>query len=128
MVNVGRRFETAGRAAVANRWELAEFEADELGELFEQDVPRASLPKEGPTAQIPGLASAFLKVAPPDLGKAAKARDRAAFAAAYERTAALCNGCHASAEKAFIEVPKVPGQSVPVLDPMPSPSSAASAK
>ena len=60
MVQVGRRFELAGRAAVANRFELAAFEAGELGELFENDVPRASLPKEGPTTQIPAMAKAFL--------------------------------------------------------------------
>jgi hypothetical protein len=126
MVTVGRRFETAGRAAVANRWELAAFEAGELGELFEDDVPHASLPKEGPTAQIPAMAKAFLASAPPDLAKAAASKDRATFAAAFERAAVQCNACHAGAEKAFIVVPTVPGQAVPVLDPLPA--AAASAK
>jgi hypothetical protein len=118
MVTVGRRFETAGRAALANRWELAGFEAGELGELFESDVPHAQLPKEGPTAQIPAMAKAFLESAPPDLENAAKAKDSAKFTAAFAHAAALCNACHASAEKAFIEVPSVPGQSVPILDPV----------
>lgn len=118
MVTVGRRFEVAGRAAAAGRWELAEFEAGELGELFESDVPHASLPKEGPVAQIPAMAKAFLESAPPALQKAAAAKDRAAFAAAFERTAAQCNACHTSAEKAFIQVPTTMGQSVPVLDPV----------
>jgi mono/diheme cytochrome c family protein len=122
MLQVGRRFETAGRAAAANRFELAAFEAGELQELFESDVPRASLPKEGPTAQIPGLAKAFLATAPPELTRAAEAKDGAAFAAAFQRAAAQCNGCHASAEKAFIQVPTVPGQSVPILDPLPAPT------
>jgi hypothetical protein len=36
MVQVARRFEVAGRAAAANRFELATFEAGELGELFEK--------------------------------------------------------------------------------------------
>jgi hypothetical protein len=128
MVTVGRRFEVAGRAATAGRWELAAFEAGELGELFESDVPRASLPKEGPVAQIPAMAKAFLESAPPDLEKAAQAKDRAAFAAAFERAAAQCNACHKSAEKAFIQVPSVPGQAVPVLDaiaPVPAPGSSA---
>ena len=127
MVTVGRRFETAGRAAVANRWELAAFEAGELGELFEQDVPHASLPKEGPTAQIPAMTKAFLASVPPDLARAAGSRDRAAFAAAFERAATQCNACHAAAEKGFIQVPTAPGQSVPVVDPLPA-TSAASAK
>jgi hypothetical protein len=122
MVVVGRRFETAGRAAVANRWELAAFEAGELGELFESDVPHAQLPKEGPTAQIPGMAKAFLESVPADLLKAAETKDRAQFAAAFERAAAQCNACHASAAKAFIQVPTVPGQPVPVLDPLPAAS------
>lgn len=122
MVVVGRRFETAGRAAVANRWELAAFEANELEELFEGDVPHAQLPKEGPTAQLPGMAKAFLESVPPDLLKAAETKDRAKFAAAFERAAAQCNACHASAAKAFIQVPDVPGQPVPVLDPLPAAS------
>ncbi|MGO9835878.1 MAG: hypothetical protein ACLP1X_16875 [Polyangiaceae bacterium] len=121
MVQVGRRFEVAGRAAAANRFELAAFEAGELGELFENDVPRASLPKEGPTAQIPAMAKAFLESIPPELTRAAASKDRAAFAIAFQHAAAMCNACHVSAAKGFIQVPTVPGQSVPVLDPVPAP-------
>jgi len=120
MLQVAHRFEYAGRAATANRWELASFEVGELDELFENDVPRASLPKEGPTAQIPGLAKTFLQTIPPELEKAAAAKDRLAFAAAFQHAAAMCNACHQSAEKGFIQVPSVPGQSVPVLDPLPA--------
>ena len=94
MVQVARRFEVAGRAASANRFELAAFEANELGELFENDVPRASLPKEGPTAQIPAMAKAFLDSVPPELAKAAASRDRAAFALAFQHPAGMCNACH----------------------------------
>jgi hypothetical protein len=122
MVQVARRFELAGRAASANRFELAAFEAGELGELFENEVPRASLPKEGPTAQIHALAKAFREAIPPELTRAAAANDRAAFAAAFQHAAAMCNACHASAAKGFIQIPSVPGQSVPVLDPLPPPS------
>jgi hypothetical protein len=122
MVQVGRRFEVAGRAAAANRFELAAFEAGELGELFENDVPRASLPKEGPTAQIPAMAKAFLASIPPELTRAAASKDRAAFATAFQHGADMCNACHVSAAKGFIQVPSVPGQSVPVLDPLPAPS------
>ncbi len=125
MVQVGRRFEVAGRAASANRFELAAFEANELGELFENDLPRASLPKEGPTAQIPAMAKAFLDSVPPELNRAAASGDRAAFALAFQRAAAMCNACHQSAAKGFIQVPSVPGQSVPMLDPLPPPSGSA---
>jgi hypothetical protein len=121
MVQVGRRFEVAGRAAAANRFELAAFEAGELGELFENDVPRASLPKEGPTAQIPAMAKAFLESIPPELTRAAASKDRTAFAAAFQHAASMCNACHVSAAKGFIQVPSIPGQSVPVLDPLSPP-------
>src|SRR5580658_8234515 len=109
MVQVARRFEIAGRAANANRFELSEFEAGEIEELFESDVPRAELPKEGPTAHIPAMAKTFLEASAPDLKKGAASRDMKAFAAAFQRTAAACNGCHQASAKAFIQVPSTPG-------------------
>ncbi len=115
MVGVARRFEIAGRAAVAQRFELAEFEVGEIGETFEDDVPGAELPKEGPTAHIPAQAAAFLKTVVPELKSAAKSRDARAFEAAFKNTAAACNACHEASAKGFIEIPSVPGQDVPVL-------------
>jgi hypothetical protein len=125
MVDVGRRFEIAGRAAAANRWELAAFEAGELGETFEEDVPAAELPKEGRTAHIPAMAKAFAQTSVPELSRAAAAKDRAAFATAYARAAAQCNGCHEASEKPFIHVATEPGKSVPDLDPLPAPPGSA---
>jgi hypothetical protein len=119
MVEVGRRFEMAGRAAAANRFELAEFEAGELGELFESDVPGAELPKEGPTAHIPAMAKAFLETSPPELKKAAQSKNAHTFADAFARAASGCNGCHQASAKGFIQVPSVPGKAVPELDPLP---------
>jgi hypothetical protein len=119
MVQVARRFEITGRAAKANRFELAEFEASELGELFETDVPNASLPKEGPTAHIPAMAKAFLDGAVPVLRKGAAAKDATSFASAFEHAASLCNACHLASAKGFIEVPSEPGKSAPDLDPLP---------
>jgi hypothetical protein len=119
MAEVGRRFELAGRAASANRFELADFEVGELQELFENDVPRAELPQEGATAHIPALAKAFLETFPAQLESAARAKDEKAFAAAFQRAAAACNACHAASDKKFIEVPSLPGKSVPSLDALP---------
>jgi hypothetical protein len=116
MSDVARRFELAGRAVLANRFELAEFEAGEIRELFETDVPAAELPKEGPTAHIPAMAKAFLATNAPELQKAAASKDRKAFEAAFEHTAAACNGCHAASEKGFIQIPAVVGKVVPDLD------------
>ena len=124
MVGVARRFEIAGRAANANRFELAEFEAGELAEMFEDDVPNAALPKEGPTAHIPAMAKAFLETNAPELKRAAAAKDRAAFVAAFQHAAAACNACHQASAKGFVQVPSEPGKAVPDLDPMPAPSAA----
>jgi len=122
MVQVARRFEIAGRAANANRFEMSEFEAGEIEELFETDVPAAELPKEGPTAHIPAMAKAFLEAGVPPLKSAAAAKDRAAFAAAFQRAATLCNACHQASAKGFIQVPSEPGKGVPDLDPQPIPT------
>lgn len=119
MVTVGRRFETAGRAGAAGRWELADFEAGELEELFEADVPSAAPPKEGPTGHLAALAKAFHDAHPPALKKAAQAKDAKAYAAAFAAAAAACNDCHKASEKAFIVVPAVPGKAVPDVDPAP---------
>jgi hypothetical protein len=124
MVQVARRFEIAGRAATANRFELAEFEAGEIEELFESDVPGAELPKEGPTAHIPAMAKAFLDTNAPELKKAAGAKDRVAFAVAFQHAAAACNACHQSSGKGFIQVPSEPGRGVPELEPLPAPEGA----
>jgi hypothetical protein len=117
MVQVARRFEICGKAAVAKRFELAAFEAGELAELFESEVLDAELPKEGPTAHIPALARGFLATSAPELESAAKAGDPRAFTLAFERAATACNGCHAASAKGFIQVPLVPGRDVPELAP-----------
>jgi cytochrome c553 len=120
MVQIARRFEVAGRAGVANRFQLAEFEVLEIEELFDDDVARATLPKEGPTAHIPAMAQAFRNTQAPELARAAAASDRQAFAIAFQRAAATCNACHQASGKGFIQVPSVPGKSVPDLDPLPA--------
>jgi len=124
MVQVARRFEIAGRAASAGRFELAEFEAGEIEELFESDVPNADMPKEGPTAHIPAMARAFLETDAPELKRSAASGDRVAFAVAFQRAAAACNDCHRASAKGFIQVPVEPGKAVPDLDPQPAPSTA----
>jgi hypothetical protein len=118
MVDVARRFELSGRAALAGRFELAEFEVGEIQESFEDDVPRAQLPKEGPTAHIPSVAKAFAATNLPELKNAAHSKDGKAFTDAFARAADACNGCHLASEKAFIQVPRAPGKPVPNLDPV----------
>lgn len=119
MIDVGRRFETAGRAVLANRFELAEFEVGEIQEAFENDVPHATLPKEGPTAQIAPMAAEFVKTVVPELKRAAAAKDGAAFTKAFGSASVACNACHTASAKAFIQVPSLPGKLVPDTDPLP---------
>jgi hypothetical protein len=46
MAEVGRRFERAGQAVVAGRWEMAGYDIGEIGELFEDDIPVAVIPED----------------------------------------------------------------------------------
>lgn len=119
MTEVGRRFETLGRAGAARRYELADYELDELGEVFEDDLPKAEPPRESAGVNLAGVADAFVKTNLPDLAQALRSHDPAAFRAAYARAAETCNGCHRASGHVFVEVPTQPGASVPRLDPLP---------
>ncbi len=119
MGEVGRRFELVGRAVAANRFELAAFEVDEMGEAFSQ-LPRAEPPKEGDAKVLPPMVEAFRKTELPDLARAARGKDRRAFADAFARAAAACNACHVASGHGFIEVPTKPGKPVPDVEPAPS--------
>jgi hypothetical protein len=119
MAEVGQRFERLGRAAVARRWDLAEFERGEIEEVFEEDLPGAEPPRESAGVNLAGVADAFRQTNLPDLESALEARDPAALKAAWARAAETCNGCHRSSGHAFVEIPRLPGQPVPRLDPVP---------
>jgi len=119
MAEVGQRFERAGRAASAGRFEFADFEAGELGELFDEDLPRAELPKEGSSATLAAQDVAFAKAYPDRLKKAAGARDLVAFRVAFRDAALACNACHQASGHGFVEIPTEIGKPVPNLDPVP---------
>ena len=118
MADVGRRFELLGRAAVAGRYELADYELGEIGEQFEDTLPHAAPPREGHPEVLPELVTAFVATTMPDLQKALGTHDLAAATAAFERAAVACNACHQASGHGFIEVPRVPGRPVPVTDPV----------
>jgi hypothetical protein len=115
MSEVGRRFERAGRAVAAARWDLADYDIGEIDEVFTQDIPTAIMPPDVHLDLRPTI-QAFASTVPGELRKAIGARDRAAFEQAFARAAAQCNGCHQAAGRAFIEVPSTLGVSVPKLD------------
>jgi hypothetical protein len=120
MSELGRRFELAGRAAAAGRFELARFELSEIDEILDEDLPRAEPPKVGANVDLSGLVKAFAQTNLRELNRAVEARDRAAFAAAFNRAAVACNGCHAATSHGFIEIPGELGATVPKLDPVPA--------
>ena len=121
MAEVGRRFERAGRAVMAGRWELAGYDMGEIDELF-ADVPHAIMP-EDVTIDVRPIAKAFVDAHPAELKQAIAAKDRAAFEAAFARAAVACNGCHQAAKRTFIEVPTKVGVAVPVIDVVAPPTS-----
>jgi hypothetical protein len=114
MFEVGRRFERAGRAVAAGRWELAQYDLGEIDEMF-ADIPTAVMP-EDVTIDLKPIAKAFADTHPAELKRAIAARDRAAFEASFTRAAGTCNGCHQAARRAFIEVPTKIGVAVPVVE------------
>jgi hypothetical protein len=122
MADVGRRFERLGRAARAGRYELAAFEVDEIGEVFEGDLPRAELPRESMGVNLAGVADAFVKTNLPELDRAVKAHDAAAMARAYALAADTCNGCHKTSGHSFVEIPRQMGDEVPRLTPVTPPA------
>lgn len=120
MADVARRFELVGKATRSGRWELARYEAGEIGELFDDTLPHASPPKEGHPEVLPALVQAFSRTTLHDLDGALAAHDAKAAEAAFARTASACNGCHHASGHGFIEVPTEPGRAVPVTDPAPA--------
>lgn len=121
MMETGRRFETAGRASAAGRWELAEYEVHEILELFEADMPRALLPGECNDEIADRMFEELDRTQLAELRQAAHERDEQAFRARFARVAASCNGCHAACQVAFVEIPVEPGSAVPRLDPVAGP-------
>jgi hypothetical protein len=110
---VGRRFELVGKAVTSDRFELAAFEIDELGEIFAGALRSANLPKEGPTAHLDSMATAFAEQVLPGLAQAARTRDRKSVEEAFEHTSEACNDCHQASKKAFIVVPHRLGADIP---------------
>jgi hypothetical protein len=121
MVEVGRRFEAAGRAARAGRWELCGYELHELEEAWTDDLPHATPPAGVDPATLRTLAEPLGRDHLKALDAAAKARDGAAFDRAFATTANGCNGCHQAALHGFIEIPTQPGSAVPKMDPSATP-------
>jgi len=81
----------AGRAG---NWPLADYAIDQLKDGFDDIDQRLG---GGTVGKAVGPAIAALE-------KAVEAKDRAAFAAAFDQLSAGCNGCHRSLDHAFIVI------------------------
>lgn len=126
MAGVGRRFELVGKAAQAGRYELAAYQAREIGEYFDDVLPKAKPPADGHPEVLEPLVGAFGKANLPELQQAIETHDQTQIATAFRKTADACNACHQSSGHGYIEVPTVPGRSVPNVDPIGSITPAAS--
>lgn len=115
---IGRRFERLGRAALANRWEFARYEVNELRESFEE-IERMPPPEELEHMDMARLIEPLVESALTDVDSALVRQDAAAFRAAFQAASAHCNECHEVARHPYIIVPAEPGEEVPVLTRVP---------
>jgi hypothetical protein len=113
MLEIGLRFERAGRAVAAARWELARYDITELGEVFEDDLFAS---KWMGNADVARLGRSFRASSIPTLGTAVGSRDRDRSAQAFAEAARACNACHVAAGMAFIEIPEAIGANVPAIE------------
>ena len=112
MVETAMRFQRAGRAVLAGRWELAAYDIHELEEVFGEDL--AASPWQN-NPKLPPLAQQFHAQDLAALKVAVRAHDRVAFETAVAHAAQTCNGCHKTADMAYIEIPTLLGEEVPVI-------------
>jgi hypothetical protein len=99
MVEMANRFERAGRAAVADRWDLASYDLAEIDELVERDMNAHTF-----TSASRHVLDTFVSVSLPELHRASSAHDSHAYELANAKAAQICNDCHRASDKGFIEI------------------------
>ena len=93
-------------AGQAGNWGLADYELDELKEGFE-DITKYYPTKDNvPTGT---MAEAVVAKEVADLAKAIEAKDKKAFASAFDRLTASCNACHQASKHEFIAIRRPSG-------------------
>jgi hypothetical protein len=97
----------AGNAA---NWELASFAIHEIEEGLEDMAKLHPTYKESP---IGPMIESTVKGPIEDIEKTIKARDRAAFAAAFDKLTSACNACHQASNHAFIVIQRPAGSPFP---------------
>jgi hypothetical protein len=90
-----------GLAGMAQNWDYAAYELDELRETFE--LVGKQILKQG-SLSIPQTIAATVKQPMDALDMAIKAKDQAGFTKAYADLTDACNACHKSADHAMIVI------------------------
>jgi cytochrome c553 len=93
-------------AVQAGNWGLADYELDELKEGFEDITKYYPTKDDVPTGT---MAEAVVAKEVAALAKAIEAKDKKAFAGAFDRLTASCNACHQASKHAFIAIRRPSG-------------------
>jgi hypothetical protein len=97
-------------AGNARNWDLADYQADELKELFEDIVKRIPVYKEVPVGKM----IESLTLTPiGEIEAAIKVRDSKAFATAFDKLTGACNSCHEAANRGFIVIQRPTASAFP---------------
>ena len=97
-------------AGHASNWPLAEYEAKELRETFEDITTYQGVWNDFPIAKL-----VEANVIPPldDLDKAIKDKNEAGFKKAYDQVTAACNSCHQATDNPFVTIKTPAGADFP---------------
>jgi hypothetical protein len=100
-------------AGHAGNWPLAEYEAKELRETFEDIATYQGTWNDFPIGKL-----AETNLVPPmdELDKAIKDRSEAGFKKAYDKVTAACNSCHQATGNGFVAIKTPSGMDFPDQD------------
>jgi Spy/CpxP family protein refolding chaperone len=97
-------------AGNANNWDLADYEIDELKEGLEDAAKYVPTYKD---MEVGKMIESIIMKPISDVESAIKARDRAKFAAAFDKLSESCNSCHQAANRAFIVIQRPASSAFP---------------
>jgi hypothetical protein len=97
-------------AGKAGNWPLAEYEAKELRETFEDITTYQGMWNDFPIGKL-----AETNLTPPldEMDKAIKDKNEGAFNKAYDKVTAACNACHQATSNAFVVIKTPAGADFP---------------
>ena len=100
-------------AGHAGNWPLAEYEAKELRETFEDISTYQGTWNNFPIAKL-----AETNLVPPlnEMDEAIKAKNPAGFKKAYDKVSAACNACHQATGNEFVSIKSPSGADFPDQD------------